>query len=202
MEEIKLKCKPLVAINGEIFEKDIVLYEYQKVSPKVFNITSKSDSDCKVSLQIDGEQAYFLNDKNEESHVLDVTLKSKETLEVPIYLKPGAKCEENSISIKAITDFSSLVGKKFTIKTKKSIFPKPLFDFDYIDGDVYYIGEGNRKMGTLTITACKQEGCQNTDAYNALDLRDLRCNCEFIDIKPLGDATQTLPLGDSNVYDI
>lgn len=204
MKEIKLICKPLVAINGEIFEKDIVLYECQKDSPKVFNLTSKSDSDCKVRLQIDGEQAYFLlNDKNEESHVLDdVTLKSKETLEVPIYLKPGAKCGENPISIKAITDFSSLVGKKFKIKTKKSISPKPLFDFAYIDGDVYYIGEGNRKMGTLTITACKQEGCQNTDAYNALDLRDLRCNCEFIDIKPLGDATQTLPLGDSNVYDI
>lgn len=203
MKEIKLICKPLVAINGEIFEKDVVLYESQKVSPKVFNLTSKSDSDCKVSLQIDGEQAYFLlNDKNEEIHVLDVTLKSKETLEVPIYLKPGAKCGENPISIKAITDFSSLVGKKFTIKTKKSISPKPLFDFAYIDGDVYYIREGNRKMGTLTITACKQEGCQNTDAYSALDLIDLRCNSEFIDIKPLGNANQTLPLGDRNVYDI
>lgn len=204
MKEIKLICKPLVAINGEIFEKGVVLYEYQKVSQKVFNLTSKSDSDCKVSLQIDGEQAYFLlNDKNEEIHVLDdVTLKSKETLEIPIYLKPGAKCGENPISIKAITDFSSLVGKKFTIKTKKSISPKPLFDFAYIDGDVYYIGEGNRKMGTLTITASKQEGGQNTDAYRALDLRDLKCSCEFIGIEPLGDANQTLSLGDSKTYDV
>lgn len=203
MEEIKLICKPLVAINGEIFEKDIVLYECQKDSPKVFNLTSKSDSDCKVRLQIDGEQAYFLlNDKNEEIHFLDVNLKSKETLEIPIYLKHGAKCGENSISIEAITDFSSLVRKKFPIKTKKSISPKPLFDFVYIDDDIYYIGEGNRKMGTLTITASIQEGSQNTDAYSALDLRDLKCNCEFIDIKPLSDANQTLPLGDSKVYDI
>lgn len=203
MQEIKLICKPLVAINGEIFEKEIVLYECQKDSPKVFNLTSKSDSDCKVRLQIDGEQAYFLlNDKNEEIHLLDVTLKSKETLEIPIYLKHGAKCGENSITIEAITDFSSLVRKKLTIKTKKSISPKPLFVFDFIDGDIYYIGEGNRKMGTLTITASKQEGCQNTDAYSALDLRDLKCNCEFIGINPLGDANPTLPLGNSKVYDI
>lgn len=203
MKEIKLKCKPLVAINGEIFDKDVVLYECQKDSPKVFNLISKSDSDCKVCLQIDGEQAYFLlNDQNEEIHFLDVNIKSKKTLEVPIYLKHGAKCGENSISIKAITDFSSLVRKTFTINTKKSIVPKPLFDFDYIDGDIYYIGEGNRKMGTLTITASKQEGCQNTDAYRALDLRDLKCSCEFIGIKPLDDANLALPLGDSKVYDI
>ncbi len=203
MKEIKLICKPLVAINGEIFDKDVVLYECQKDSPKVFNLISKSDSDCKVCLQIDGEQAYFLlNDQNEEIHFLDVNIKSKKTLEVPIYLKHGAKCGENSISIEAITDFSSLVRKTFTINTKKSIVPKPLFDFDYIDGDIYYIGEGNRKMGTLTITASKQEGCQNTDAYRALDLRDLKCSCEFIGIKPLDDANLALPLGDSKVYDI
>ena len=203
MKEIKLICKPLVAINGEIFDKDVVLYECQKDSPKVFNLISKSDSDCKVCLQIDGEQAYFLlNDQNEEIHFLDVNIKSKKTLEVPIYLKHGAKCGENSISIEAITDFSSLVRKTFTINTKKSIVPKPLFDFDYIDGDIYYIGEGNRKMGTLTITASKQEGCQNTDAYRALNLRDLKCSCEFIGIKPLDDANLALPLGDSKVYDI
>lgn len=203
MKEIKLICNPLVAIDGEIFEKDVVLYDCQKDSPNVFILKSKSDSDCKVSLQIDGEQAYFLlNDKNEEIHFRDVTLRPKEEFEVPIYLKHGAKCGENSISIEAITDFSSLVRKKFTINTKKSIIPKALFDFAYIDDNIYYIGEGNRKMGTLTITASKQESDQNTDAYRDLDLRNLKCSCEFIDIKPLGDAKQTLPLGDSKVYDI
>lgn len=201
MQEIKLKYNSLFEIDGKIFENDVDLYKCQDSLKKEFELRSKAASDCKVSLQINAKQAYFsLNDNKEEIQWLEVPLKARETVNIPIYLKPGDKSGENYVYIEAEADYCLLVEKKITIDTKESSVPKPLFKFEFIaDAEKYYIGEGRRKIGRLTVKTSEQTDVQNPEAYGVLELKDLSCSNDCIHITPTDDV---LSLGESKEYEI
>ena len=194
---IKLKCNPLIALLGGNFD-EVKIYETENPKRLEFDLKSKSDSVQEVRLSIRGEDAYFKLSENVEMKDWTVSLNPEEKLPIPIYIKPG-KIGDRNVTIEATTKFSLTVKKNVTITTKKSTPPIPKLEFNLSDGNKYYVNEGKRKIGELTVTASGDS--PNSKAYGLLDLDSLTCSCELVKLEPL-DEVPSLPIGESKIYNV